>query len=280
MALNMEKFMVINTNDSTSAGVLGKYMYYSLPNLVVKRDKVNDICHQIGFPIEVNQKTSLTDAYRSATGSIYDRIVEVLGDEKKVTKIYCNDNLKEETNIISRELVEETLYGSTNTYKKLANFVLNKDTGIITLCDMDYASERDIRGYFKQAEALFELYQDCLCNRSIESMAEKYIAGMNAISISARGHHYFIPKEHMKKIDLLEEFMELIGKENLFTYRSSKRDSRYISMNSMYVADDEKQRGKMAHEFYLDMSREIEEYQKRISKLIQNANTSERILDR
>ena len=36
----------------------------------------------------------------------------------------------------------------------------------------------------------------------------------------------------------------------------------------------------MAHEFYLDMAREIEEYQKRIGKLIQNGNTSQKILDR
>ena len=35
------------------------------------------------------------------------------------------------------------------------------------------------------------------------------------------------------------------------------RDAKYISINSMYVADDEKQRGKMAHEFYQDMRREM-----------------------
>lgn len=73
--------------------------------------------------------------------------------------------------------------------------------------------------------------------------------------------------------------MELIAKENLFTY-ANKRDSKYISMNSMYVADDEKQRNKMAHEFYRDMASEIEAYQKRIMNLIQNGNNSQRILDR
>ena len=103
---------------------------------------------------------------------------------------------------------------------------------------------------------------------------------MNAINISARGHHYFIPKAFIHKIQLLEDFMELVGSENLFTYKNSKRDSKYVSINSMYVADDEKQRKKMAHEFYLDMAREIEEYQKRIGRLIQNGNTSQKILDR
>ena len=36
----------------------------------------------------------------------------------------------------------------------------------------------------------------------------------------------------------------------------------------------------MAREFYQDMGKEIEEYQKRIMKLIQNGNSSQKILDR
>ena len=51
-------------------------------------------------------------------------------------------------------------------------------------------------------------------------------------------------------------------------------------MNSMYVVDDDEQRAKMSREFYQDMGREIEEYQKRITRLIQNGNSSQRILDR
>ena len=149
----------------------------------------------------------------------------------------------------------------------------------MVLSDVDYASDRDIRGYFEEAKRMFELYQDCIGSRSIETMADKYIAGMHATSISARGHHYFVPKAYMHDIALLEDFMELIAKENLFTY-ANNRDSKYISINSMYVADDEKQRSKMAHEFYQDMGNEIEEYQKRILKLIQNGNSSQKILDR
>lgn len=48
----------------------------------------------------------------------------------------------------------------------------------------------------------------------------------------------------------------------------------------MYVADDAKQRGKMCREFYQDIGREIDEYQRRITSLIQNGNSSQRILDR
>ena len=276
----MKDFMVIKTDDAQSTEILGKYMYYSLPNMVVKVDKVKEICEAIGYPIAVNEKISITDAYRSATGEIYDRIVETVNDEKRVSKIYCRDNMRVEDGILSRELIEETLEGSTNVYRKLANFILDKDAESISISDMDFSSGRDIRGYFRQAAERFDLYQNCLGSRSIETLAEKYISRMNPISISARGHHYFIPKANMHMISLLEDFLELLGKENLYTYPGGKKDATYISANSMYVADDEKQRNKMAREFYQDMGREIEEYQKRISKLIQNHNTSQRILDR
>lgn len=279
MSNNLQSYMAINTQDGRIEKIMGKYMYYSLPKLIVKADKVKEICRQINFPVEANERITLTDAFRNATGEIHDRIVETANGEIKITKIYCRDNKKAEKNVLSRELVEETLYETTNSYRKLANFTLDKTSGEMIMSDVDYTSMRDIRKYFNDAKYYFELYQSCVGNRSIETMADKYIAGMHATSISARGHHYFIPKAYMHGIGLLEDFMELIAKENLFTY-ANKRDSKYISMNSMYVADDEKQRNKMAHEFYRDMASEIETYQKRIMNLIQNGNNSQRILDR
>lgn len=275
----MENLMAINTADGKVEEIMGKYMYYSLPKLIVKAERIKEICGQIGFPVQVNENISLTDAFRSATGEIYDRIEEDVNGEIKIVKIYCRDNKKAEVDVLSRELVEETLYETTNTYRKLANFTLDKSSGEMVMSDVDYTSDRDIRGYFDEAQSNFELYQDCIGNRSIETMADKYIAGMHATAISARGHHYFIPKAYMHDIALLEDFMELVAKENLFTY-ANKRDAKYISINSMYVADDEKQRSKMAREFYQDMGKEIEEYQKRIMKLIQNGNSSQKILDR
>ena len=279
MSNSLEKFIAIKTEDGKIEEVMGKYMYYSLPKLIVKVDKVKEICEAIGFPVEVKEKPSLTDAFRSATSEIHHRIVEVYGDEMKFINIYCRDNKKGEDDVLSRELVEETLDETTNSYKKLANITLDKNSGELVLSDIDTTSDSDIPAYFEKSKSYFYLYQDCIGNRSIETIADKYISSMNATSISARGHHYFVPKAHMHKISLLEDFMELLGKSNLFSY-SDKRDSTYISINSMYVADNEKQRDKMAHEFYLDMAKEISEYQSRIIRLMEGGNKSQRILDR
>lgn len=277
--LHAENLMIINSETGEKEEILGKYMYYSFPKMIVKAEKINDICAQIGFPVAACEVPSMTDAFRSATGGIYDRIEETVGSETRICKIYCRDNKRVEADLLSRELVEETLYQSTNTYRKLANVSLDKQSGELVLSDVDDTSDRDIRGYFERAERLFGMYRDCVGNRSIETIVAKYVDSMHAIGISARGHHFFIPKAYMHKISLLEDFLELVAKENLFTYADG-RDAKYISINAMYVADDAKQRGKMAREFYQDMGREIEEYQNRITKLIQNGNSSQRILDR
>ena len=277
--MKTEDLMAIHTNNENGEEIMGKYMYFSLPKLILKIERVREICEQIGFPIIPRENISETDAFRSATGEIHDRIELETASGTQVYKIYCRDNMRIENNKISRELVEETLDKTSNRYTKLANIVLDKESGKMSLEDVDEFSMRDINKYFDEAEMRYGLYLDCIGNRTIETMAQKYIASLHGIGISAKGYHYFVPKEYMHGINLLEDFMELIAKENLFSY-ADRRDAKYISINSMYVADDDKQRGKMAHEFYIDMGKEIEEYQRRISRLIQSGSVSQRVLDR
>lgn len=59
MSNGINKFMAINTDNGQAENIMGKYMYYSLPNMVVKVDSVKSVCEQIGFPIEVNEKFQL-----------------------------------------------------------------------------------------------------------------------------------------------------------------------------------------------------------------------------
>ena len=106
----MNQFMAIHTDDERNGDILGKYMYYSLPKLIIKAERVREICEQIGFPVTVNENISVTDAFRSATGEIHDRIEEPYGSEIKVCRIYCRDNKRVGADVLSRELVEETLY--------------------------------------------------------------------------------------------------------------------------------------------------------------------------
>lgn len=144
---------------------------------------------------------------------------------------------------------------------------------------MDYFTTRDVDKYCDKVKELYNLYLDSIGNRQLETVADKFVSSLNAIKISARGYHFFVPKQYMGHIDELEDFMEELSNMNLYE-PVNKSVRKEISINSMYVADDEKQRKKMAVEFYLDMQKQIQQYQDKIEQLIKAGSQSEAILTR
>ena len=242
------------------------------------RTNIN-LASAMGFPVTIKESHSPIDAFKCATTDVKDRIAEKRNGEFNISRIYFRDNKRVSGSVISRELVEETLNESTNRYRKLANIQLDTDCGAVYVTDIDYCSDRDIDAYCDKVKELYELYQNSVTNREVDTVAEKYISSLQAIKVSARGHHYFVPKQYMQHIDVLEDFLEEINSHNLHMPMSSN-SRKDISVNSMFVADDEKQRRKMAEEFYVCMAKQIQDYQERIERLIKNGNQSETILSR
>lgn len=129
--------------------------------------------------------------------------------------------------------------------------------------------------YCLEAQRLFDLYQNCIGRRQLETLLENYVESMQAVKI-ARGHIYFIPRDYMAKLTLFEDFIELLEQHNQF-----KRTGRVpMDANSMFVVDDAKQREKMASAFYNTVRKEIAEYEERATHLIQSGSQSPAILDR
>lgn len=277
--MEAKDLMVINGANGESSDILGKFLYYSFPRMILNRKDFLDLVERYGFSSGVREKTSPTDAFRSATTDVKDRIVEERNGETNISRIYFRDNKRVDANIISRELVEETVNENTNAYRKLANVQLDKDTGDVFVTDVDYFTIRDVDGYCDKVKELYNLYLDSVGNRQVETVADKFVSSLNAIKISARGYHFFVPKQYMNYIDELEDFMEELNGMNLYesVNKSVRRD---ISINSMYVADDEKQREKMAVEFYLDMQKQIQYYQDKIEQLIKMGSQSKAVLTR
>jgi hypothetical protein len=263
----MEMENLIGTKQS-SGEVLGKFLYFSLSNILIERGAMEKICEALGFPGANSGRTSLTDAFRSATGDIYERIVTADG----IYKVYCRDNKRADKRLVSRELVKETLGESTNRYRKLANINYDKDDDRFECFNIDYDFNVDIRRYCDRAEELFTLYRRCLSRGQIETIIERYIHSMNALKISVNGKLFFVPKSHMHMVELLEDFIDALNKRNLH--------DTGVTANSMFVVDDAKQREKMASEFYANVRREIEQYQERISYLIKSGSESRAIMDR
>lgn len=277
--MKTNNLMVVNSVDGKGSEILGKFLYYSFPRLLVNRKEFQKLVERYGFQTSSREKHSTVDAFRCATTDVKDRIVEECNGEHNIVRIYFRDNKRVTGNIISRELVEETVNETTNNYRKLANVQLDKDTGYIFVTDIDCFTNRDVDGYCNRIKELYNLYLDSVGNRQIETVADKYISSLNAIKISARGYHFFVPKQYMGYIDDLEDFMEDLSCMNLYA-PTNKATRKEISINSMYVADDEKQRKKMAMEFYLYMQKQIQDYQDKIEQLIKSGSQSDAIFTR
>lgn len=255
-------------------GVLGKILYYSLSSVLIDKEQLARICEDIGFPYKSNRRVALADAFRSATGDIYDTKT-VKGDfGTEVFKVYCRDNASER-DVISRELVKETLDTRTNEYRKLANLTYSKDMGM-SYGDLVYDQHVEPLDYCREAEQFFELYQTCAGRKQIETLLEAFVDSLQAVKLLAHGKMYFVPREHMHRLDLFEDLIQMIEAHN--QHRNKFRLP--MDANSLFVVDDQKQREKMAAAFYRAVRREIAEYQERASHLIQTGSQSAAIMER
>lgn len=269
--LKLQDFAAVQKDGS---GVLGKVLYYSLSNILIEKEKFAELCQSIGFPYQPTRRTALADAFRSATGDVYERLVIKTDDGPQVFKVYCRDN-KAPGGVISRELVKETVHEDTNEYKKLSNISFTKEGSIFSYDNMVSDPHVDPLSYCLEAQRLFELYQNCVGRRQIETLLENYVESMQAVKI-ARGHIYFIPRDYMTKLSLFEDFIELLEQNNQF----SRPGRMPLDANSMFVVDDAKQREKMTAAFYNTVRKEIAEYEERATHLIQSGSQSPAILDR
>lgn len=78
--------------------------------------------------------------------------------------------------------------------------------------------------------------------------------------------------DQMHKVDLFEDLLEELNRVN--------RNEKALVVNSFYVADDAKQRDKMATEFYALVRREAQEYQERAAYLLDSGCQSPSIMER
>lgn len=262
---NMSDLMAVKGD---SGEILGKLLYFSLGNVQIERDKLLEICQSLNIQYSgAKRKNSASDAFRSATGDLYRRVVE----SGHVYKVYCRDN-HGDGNTISRELVKETLGSDTNRYTKLANIQYDKSSDHFDYSNTQYDPHVDPYALCDQAGQLFELYKRCAGRKQIEGITEDYLDMMEAIKISIHGRLYFVPRDNMTLLNIFEDFVESLDNHNL--------NKTPLTVNSMYVLDDQKQRDKMAAEFYNHIRKEIELYQERAEHFIMNDCQSVAIMDR
>ena len=233
--------------------VLGKFLYFSLANLLVDKEELSELCDSMGITFSSGNRLSVADAFRSATGDIRERVPVTEDGETNIYLAYCRDN-KRTAEILSRELVKETMNRQTNQYEKLANISYDKVDGVFRCDNMVMDDAVDVRECCRRAEELFELYQRC------------------ATKLSITGHMYFVPRTYMDRVDIFEDFITLLSGLN-------KKQTPLV-VNSFYIIDDAKQRDKMTEEFYLAVKKEIATYQEKCDYLIKSSSQSPAVMDR
>lgn len=269
--MQLEDFMAVKDDGE---GVLGKLLYYSLSSILVDKCTLGRLCAELDFPYSGGKRTAMADAYRSATGDIYDYKTATGPFGAQVYKVYCRDNISTR-DVISRELIKETLGASTNQYKKLANITFTPGAGL-SYDGLAFDEHVDPLEHCREAERLFELYQTCAGRKQIETLLENFVHSLEAVKVLSRGKMYFIPREHMHRLDVFEALIEALEAHN----QSVCKNRLPMDANSMYVVDDEKQRQKMALAFYRTAQRELTECTERATHLIQSGSQSAAILER
>lgn len=264
-------FKQVMGSSQNGENVLGKFLYFSLSNLLVEKEQLSELCDSMGIPYAGGGRVSVSDAFRSATGDIKERIVAKEYGETRIYQIYCRDNERAD-GMLSRELVKETIGRQTNAYEKLANIQYDKQDMVFGYDNLVYDVNVDTAAFCRRAEELFELYQRCANRKQLETICVNFLRGIEATKITGNGHLYFVPRQFMAKVDIFEDFIEMVSRIN--------RNETGLMCNSFYIIDDEKQRQKMTEEFYSAVKKEIAEYQERASYFIDTGSQSPSVMER
>lgn len=265
----MDSLMAVHEN---SEGIIGKIFYYSTSNILIPKTKFIEIGQAFGLPKYKPAKESKASAYRCATTAIKDRVVVKTTNGTQVYRIYCRDNKKENAKYITRELVKETLNSRTNEYQKLANICFDKENEILYIENESYDADVDVRKYCLQAQELYDRYCNCYTTDQVDAVIDDILERVQANKINIHGNLFFIPKQFLSLLNLLEDYIVAIADHNLNT--------GIVMSNSIFVVDDEKQRQKMTDEFYNNYKKDIEFYQERVQHFIDNGCDSKAVIER
>ena len=198
---------IIGAANGENASVLGKFLYFSLSNILVEKEALAQLCGDLDIPYSGSKRLSISDAFRSATGDIKDRItVKSPGED-----------------VYSRELVKETLNQRTNQYEKLANIFYDRRDNRFGYDNIGFDADIDPLNYCRRAEELFELYQVCANRRQIETICLSYLrmleatkeqlSELNRNDSALSVNSFYIIDDAKQRDKMTEEFYSAVKKE-------------------------------------------------------------------
>lgn len=258
-----------NQNDSNS---LGKLLYYTVGNVLIGWQEFEDACGNAGIPCNIGNRRGFTASFRNATDEVRERREIEDNGRLRIFILYFRDS-RPKKYLYSRELVKEELCTDTNRYTKLGSLWYDKRahcTGMDNLVDDPLF---DAAQYCRKAERLFSLYQSRIGRQQVSSVMRNYLRSMDCIKLQEHGNIYFVPHPNAEQADRLEEFAAVLNQIN-----QNPRSS--VSVNSVQIISEEKQRIKIAAAFSREALPEARQYAERANYLIQTNSPSPSIMER
>ena len=83
---------ILGAANGDKTSVLGKFLYFSLANILVEKEALAQLCEDLSIPYSSSKRISVSDAFRSATGDIKDRITVKSPGAHHIYAVYCRDN--------------------------------------------------------------------------------------------------------------------------------------------------------------------------------------------
>jgi|GEM_PF-272848 len=276
--MDFKELIAINGDQSKNEMILGQLLYMSLGSMLIKREDMQDILEILGIDEKyMPRKLQYTDAFRSATTEASTK----LSVNGKCIKLYMRDNLKDKSKgIISRELVKE-IVGWDNHYTQVGKFRYDTENKTMSYELADYNSDisvHQLQELADKVEALFELYKESYNRNSVETIINNLLENMDTSKVTQHGKLYFVPRYKLNEVMKLEELGELLNEKNYLANMGVNYAP--VTINAIYVINDDKQRKNFEQSFYTTVQNELELYQNRLTHFINNGSKSEKIIGR
>ena len=214
MANNPNNFMVVQ-NSTDESRLFGKFLYYSLADVLVKKEDFERICNALDFPY-AGRRISTVDAFRNATGKVTRRTVSAPAVRRRSSASTAATISGMETSIPVSWCARPLACG-TNRYDKLANICYDRDADRMYHDIVEDDPALDVEQLCRSMEQKFLIFRECLGRSQIDTILLHYLETLDALPISVYGKLYFVPRDKMHKVDLFEDFLEELNRQTRTT---------------------------------------------------------------
>lgn len=253
------------------AELLGKIIYFNLSNIFIDREILSTLCGEYEIPYTNGGRVSGTDAFRSATSSVSDRVAVEVEGQQLICRVFFRENRRSATQL-SKELVLEIPGHDSNHYIKLANLCFNQENQTVRNDNIVDAPCVDVQAYCALATERFERYKRCASRKKIETICTNYLHQIQATKLGSTAHIYFVPWTRAKEVERFVGFVRALRRNN--------EDGAAFEIYSFPLLKNDEMQRLISAAFCECLLKELQDCTNRVRYLIDSDSRSPVIMER